>query len=218
MEVYPRAPSQEDVSSYDDFLCIIGDPLHPQELCHLPCIHRACSCQGMVLTVGHDRKLKHTGILHSLFHQPCIHNRLPIFADGADSCLGHLADVGQLFSLLFFCDGPDGQHMNNSFFFCFHLDILYQDLIINHWVGIGHTAYGGESSLGCTSASGCNGFLVLEARLSQVDVDIDQSRHHPAAASIDYIVCFRIDLFLNLYNMFILNQYVFDSIGLGNRI
>ena len=53
--------------------------------------------------------------------------------------------------------------------------------------GVGHGAYGGESTCGCRGCAGRDGFLVALPGLAQMDVDIDQARSDHEAGGFDHL-------------------------------
>ena len=64
------------------------------------------------------------------------------------------------------------------------LHILDGDGVVDHRVGVGHGAHRREAAMGCGAGAAGDVFLLLEARLAQMHVHVNQARYDDLAGQV----------------------------------
>ena len=68
--------------------------------------------------------------------------------------------------------------------FCQHIFEGFH--VINRRFGVGHADHGGESACGSGSGTGMNIFLIGKSRITEVHVNINESRSHHKTGGVDH--------------------------------
>ena len=171
-----------------------------------------------VLAVCHNRNPALCCDLHCFLAEQGIHNRFAILADRRGTFCHHRRYIGKFLSFLSFCDRSCLQHMDRCIHLCFVVYIADIQSVIRHWLCIWHRQYCRKSSVCCCHRSCLNCFLISLSRISQMNMQVDQTRHHVTAVCIDHFVCLFFYLLLYFYDLILLDQDIIPAIFSGVRI
>src|SRR6266545_4709286 len=139
----------------------------------------------MVLTVGQNRQFEHVAILHGAAQQAGIHDWHAVVRQGHNPGLVHPPNLGQ------FLTGQAHRHCTNrqetgaTYRRRPPQHKLRDGWRIIHWFGIRHRCHGSKTSCsrGC-QASGDH-FLMLKARLTEMDMHVKEARSYDTALGFD---------------------------------
>ena len=148
----------------------------------------AATQQFVHLAVGYDRLTETLGLLHRTQHILVTLHPATIVRE-TDDRRGHRRHFGRLATtLLSHRDATVGDHLNDGIPFDEVELLLEVGSRVGCGVEVGHGTDGGITATSRRRRTGGNGLLVAKARLTQVDVDIDQTRHHDGTRQIDHFV------------------------------
>ena len=148
-------------------------------------VHVAARAQVQVLAVLDDRQSVGAGELHGAAHDAGVHHRQPVIGNGHRSSGFHGADGGQFFAGASLGDGADGEHVHRRQPPCALHDVTGDGGTVVHRLGVGHGADGCEPAGRRRARAALDGFGVLEARLAQVDMHVDEAGGHYQAGGIE---------------------------------
>lgn len=125
------------------------------------------------------------GVFDAEAHHARIRHGPAVVADGDRARLFHLAHFGQLLSLFADGDGADGMHLAHPRLFPAGDDIADDRRVVADGRGIGHAADLREPAAHRRRAAAGDVFFILEPRLAQVNVHVDQAGEHMQPRGVD---------------------------------
>ena len=114
--------------------------------------------------------------LHGAPHHARIHHRAAVVRDSHDARVLHGADGGQFLAGAVLGDGPDGKDVHHGMLAGALDDVAGDGGIVVHRQRVGHAADGGEAARRRRARAGLDGFGMLDARLAQMHVHVDEAR------------------------------------------
>ena len=182
-----RVRSQDDVARHHHVLGTRREASQAQPHALDPLVDVPSATQVQVLAVVDDRDPEGGGVFHGPPHQPGVHDRDPVVAD-RDGALGvHRADVGQPFPLAALGDRSDGVDVDRR---CparaLHDEARDLRRVVDRQ-GVRHAADRREASGRRGPRTALDGFGVLDPRLSQMHVDVDESGRDDLAFRLQHL-------------------------------
>jgi len=135
-----------------------------------------------------QKQSHHFGILHCQPHQIGIIHRFPVVRKRQTAGLFKLKHIHQFFILLAFGNGADRNNIHQPNPPAFLDDPFDQHGIINDRTGVRHAHDCGNSTLGRSHRTGCNGFFIFPSGFAKMHVNIHQPRQNQLAAGVDNFV------------------------------
>ena len=164
-----------------------GMPRKPQPHRGRAFVHVAAGAQVQVLAVIDDRQIERLRELHRAPHHARVHHRPAVVGDGDNAGRFHGADGGQFLAGAAFGDGADREDVDHRAAARPLHDVAGHGGAVVHRLGVGHAADGGEAAGRRGARAGLDGFGVLEARLAQVHVHVDEAGRHDQAGGIEHL-------------------------------
>ena len=181
-------------------------------------IHAAAVYEVLVLAVSQHRNVFLCGNLHGLFVEQRVHNGFSVLADRRDAGFYHALDIGELFTLLSYCDGACLQYINRRKTVCFDRYIVDAVRAVDDRFCIRHRYQRCHASFCCCFRTAFNIFFICLPRVAEMYMHIDDARHYIAAFCIYYLRIFYTDSFFNPCNNAVFDQNITDFVFLGGRV
>ena len=217
---------QQNVSGHNHILHRIGDAL-PALGCHVfICVHHASFHHVDILTVGQHRNVQRFGDLHSLPVKSGVHDGFAVLADGGGTGFYHTLNVRKFLASHAFCHGSGLKHVDEAQHFRLIVYIGDPVAFVHDRFRVGHGHNRREAAVGCCLSSRIHGLFIGKAGVTEMYMQIDESRHHITAGSIHDPAVFsgsirlfliRI-LFLYFPNFAVTDPQVIKTISLIYRI
>jgi len=164
-----------------------GMPRRPRRVETAPsCMWPARLRRGF-LGVGDQGEAEILSILERPTHDLRVGDRRTVVGDGDGTGVTQLAQRGE--DLAFACGGDRAgrEHAAEPLLLA-ALEHEGDELtVVDGRLRVGHRHDGGKASGGGGPRARGDVFLVLLARLAEMDVQVDEARHHPAAAGVDHL-------------------------------
>jgi len=136
--------------------------------------------------VGDDGQIQRVGVLEGPLHEARVHDGPAVVGETGRARLLEIAELGEHLPLGAPADGGDGVDAGQARLLGLPQDELRDGAVVVDGVGIGHAGDRGEAARHGRRAPRLDGLLVLEARLPQVGVDVDEPRDDELAPDVDY--------------------------------
>ena len=185
MEVRACLGCQHQIPGSNDILCRIRDTRKLQPDCVRIVIDHASVHKIPVFAMCADRNVQLRRHTKCLQRDQGVHDALPVLGDRGGSGIHHAADIRQFFSLLSFRDSADLHNMNRRKCSCLKPHIIHLVRRIDDRPCVRHRADRRIASARCRLRAGPDILLVGETRIAQMHMQVNQSRHDPAAGRID---------------------------------
>ena len=141
-----------------------------------------------------NRQIESAAVVQGLTHQAGVHNRIAVIAESHDTGLGQFAHFGQSFAFSAFGNAADRQDPDSTFSARLLSYIIHYRTVIYGRFGIRHAADGSKTAFGRCPGAGSDSFLIFKSGVSQVAMEIDESRTDYQIFGLDNrIVCSRED-------------------------
>ncbi len=177
---------QGDVAAGHHVLGGGGHSGQPEEHRHHPLVHHALLRQLADFGVVQHRLVEHQAILEGPPHQFGVADRVAVVGEGDRAGLDQLADLGQFLPLAILADAGHHEDVAVAGPFGPLAGELDGPLAVDGRVGIGHAGDRGEPAGQRGGRAGLDGLVLLEARLAEVDVHVDQAGRHDFARRVDH--------------------------------
>ena len=149
-------------------------------------VHDAAAHEGRVLLVDDDGKVEHRGVLERAAHEHAVRDGLAVVGDGDDALGLHRADLGELDALEALRDGADREDADERRSpGCAGRRTRPSARRRATGMRVRHRADGREAARGRGARAGRDRLLVLEARLAEVRVQVDEARRDDEARGVD---------------------------------
>ena len=179
---------QNDISGCNGIFHCIADSGKPQSFGVLILIHASISTQIDIFTMVKKRHATFCRDPHCFFTKRCIHHRFTILGHCRDPCFHHSGNICK-FSTLFSHGGCTClKYMNTGNLRRLVMYIVYPVRIINSGSCIWHSNYSCHTTTCCRSSTTLDIFLMCLARITKMDMKIDNSRHDQLSFRIDHTV------------------------------
>ena len=181
-------------------------------------MHVAARTQIQVLAVVNHREIERLGQLHGAAHHARIHYRAAVIRDSHDACVLHGADGGELFAGAVLGDRPDGEDVHHGVLAGALDDVAGDGGIIVHRQRVGHAADGGEAAGRRGAGAGLDGFGMLDARLAQMHVHVDQPGRHHQSGGIEYLGTFRVKILADCLDAAVVDAHIGRTFVAGRGV
>ena len=185
MEARAGKLREQDIAGHHHVLGAGGNAAQAQPHGLVALVHVAAGAEVQVFAMIDDGQVEGAGEFHSAAHHARVHHRAAIVGDGHHTRGFHGADGRQLFARAVFGDGADGEDVSHGKLAGAFDDVAGDGGIVVHRQRVGHAADGGEAAGGRGARAGLDGFGVLEARLAQVHVHVDEAGSYDQAGGIE---------------------------------
>ena len=148
-------------------------------------VDHAVAGEGLDLAVGKGDAVELGDVLHAGAHHAGALDAVAVVGEGGGALDDHVADLGQALALLAACHGADGAHVAQAR--CVGAVDLVADLGtgVGDRIGIGHGGHVGEAAVDGRGRARGDGLLVLETRVTEVDVHVHQAGDEVLAGGVD---------------------------------
>ena len=136
----------------------------------------------------HDGKFQVPGVFERPAHHARRHDGPSVVGDADAARFFQFGHVGELLAERAAGDGPGRQDAGETGFPRARLDEPGDRCAVADGARVGHGDQRGDSPGGGSAGPGRDGFLALLARLTQVDVQVDEPREHQQSAAIVHFV------------------------------
>ena len=140
-----------------------------------PFIHTAPLGKMQIFAMIDHRHVEGQSVLHRSPHDQAVHHRLPVIGNGDTAGTSQVADLRQLLPFRAFRDRSDRKHIRQPGRLRTIEHEFRNRLVIIHGIRIGHTTDRGEAAGHRRSCSALDRLFVFEARLPEMDVEIDKT-------------------------------------------
>ena len=200
-----QALGKADLAGDDNVFRGADTPFQPRQRGVIPLVDDAAIHERAVLAVAQAFQPEVGGILHGERHDLGGGNAPAVLRDRDRARRLHRADGGEVVPLLPLGDRADGMHLAEVHLFRAIFDIGHDNLVIGDGLGVGHTADLRESALDGGAAAAQNILFLLEPRLAQMHVHIDQPGEYGQPRAVDALA---LDMGRNLGNFALFNADV----------
>ena len=218
MQVRSRAFGKDNVTGNDHILHRIGNAWKIPFLRLVSLIHAAAVYHIDIFTVRKHRNVSSRRDLHCFLVKLGIHHGLSVLADGRNSGIHHPVDIRQFFSHHTLCDRAYLKHMDQRMLSRLVFHIIDTVRIVNDRFCVRHCKHRCHTTLGCRHRTGDDILLMGQARISEMHMHIDQTRHYITACRVDHFRGAVRNLLLNLGDPAVLDQHVTDLVQPAVRI
>ena len=152
-----------------------------------PEVHRTVLGESRVLCVLHHGKIQFRAQTQSHAHDFVVEDRLSIVGDGNCSSALQRLKVGEGLSLAAKRGGGDGKNVDHG---CAFGTAQPSDPFrsVNHWRRVGHGADRGEPAGSSGGSTAGDSLFVILTGLTQMDVQVDETRRNDEAARVELFV------------------------------
>ena len=175
MEARTGGFGQQDIARYHHIFRTAGNAAQTEPRRLHAFVHVAAGAQVQVFAMVDHRKVERFGHLHRAAHNARIHHRAPVIRDRDNTGVLHRAERCQFFTGAILGDGSDGEDIDGCVLARAFNDVAGDSGVIVHRQRVGHAADGGEASRRRGARSGFDGLGMLDSRLSQMDVHVDEA-------------------------------------------
>ena len=132
------------------------------------------------------RLVEHQAVLEGPAHQLGVVDRGAVVAEGHRPGLDQLADLGQFLPLAVLAHAGDDEDVAVAGLGGLVADELDRALAVDGRVGVGHAGDRGEAAGQRRGRARLDRLVLLEARLAEVDVHVDQARGDDPARGVEH--------------------------------
>ena len=210
---------QHNISGNDNIFHSIGNTVHTQFHGFIPLINDTAIHQIDILTMCQNRNVGRRRNLHGFAIEIGVHHTLAILGDGRDTRLDHAGQIRQFLPCHPLSNASRLQHVHQPCLFGLIMDITDHFCAISHRLRIGHGNNGGISPMRCRARTCDNILLVCQSRVTQMYMQINQSRQYITPLRINhFILRSRLQVLSHLADAPFLNIKVQHLIGIRCRV
>ncbi len=169
---------QVHLAGHGDIFGSPGDPLEAELGRDEPFVHHPFADQGEILGVGDHGDTDPFRVLEGAAHEFGAANGLAVVGNRDAAGLFQIAHLGQALTLAPLGDGADREHVHQCLAHGLVDHVAGHRLVVDHRRGVRHAGDRGETARRSGAAAGGDVLFVLEARIAQVHVHVDESRGH----------------------------------------
>ena len=184
MQVRAGEPRELDVAGDVDLLAGGRPAQHAQARGSDTLVDLALVDQGLVLAVVHDRMAKLDGVVHDTAHHAGVLDTAAVIGEGDGAMCVHVAHLGEDLALEALRAGAGDVDVAVVDFLGARLDVLHAGGGVGDGLGVGHAADVREAAVERSARTGGDVLLVLEAGLTQMDVDVHQTGDEVAPGEV----------------------------------
>ena len=162
-----------------------GEALQSQARCHPAFVHHTACRQLRDLAVVDDRQSEAGRVAERLAHHVGVRDGVSVVAEAYRASLSQLRHLGQRRAPAAGGYGTDGQDAHRTLLAGEPQHEVDHGPRVHNRVGVRHGADGREAASGSGPSTGGDRFLVLEARLAQVAVEVNEAWADDEARSVD---------------------------------
>ena len=148
-------------------------------------VDHALAREAFDLAVGAHDPIELAHIRHACLHHAGALYAMPVVRERRGTLHHHVANLGQGFALLIARKRTHGPHVHQTHAMRGVDLIAHLSTRVGDGIGIGHGGHIGKASMCCRARTRLDGLLVLEARITEVYVHVDETRHQVLACCVD---------------------------------
>ena len=176
---------KDDVAVDHQFFGFAGHSAHSEQNGPFAFVHDPFRFQSLVSAMIQDRQIECVGIVDDMAHELMILNAFAVIRKGDGSGGFQGTDRRHFLAFEVLGHGAAGEDFDHTFAFRVCQDIVDGSGIIRRGRGVRHCDDGGESARRSRESPGMNGFRLRFARMTQMNMKIDESRSYDFSGKID---------------------------------
>ena len=205
---------QVHLAGYGDVLGRPGNPFKPQFGRDEPFVHGPLAHQRQVFGVGDDGDAYALGVFQRAAHQLRVAYGLAVVRYRYAPGLFKFTHLGQALALAPLGDAADREDVDHRLVLGLVDHVGGNRLAVDDRGGVGHAGHGGEAPCRRRTAAGRDVFLILQARIAQVHMHVDETRGDNQSRRVDARgPVRRRQPFAKLEDHAVGDQYVGDSVN-----
>ncbi len=219
VQVRPGQLGEDDVARHHHVLGGGGLAGEPEIGGHEPLVHGPAVRELAVLRVADDRHAEGQGVLHRPAVELRVHHALAVVGEGDAAGLGLLGQLRELRALEVAAHRADRIHADDAFDLRAGQDVVGDRAVVVDRERVGHARDRGEAARRGGPRAARDRLLVLEARLAQVHVHVDEARAHHLAGRVHRLGARgRLQALAHLVDAAVRDPDVLHRVGAAGRI